>query len=156
MKNRWNQIPITSISSETMESFLDDHCLQSNCTKGNDVDVQHRGLEITFDYSFLAPPGEDLPWLTTQAGFIFVHNFLFVQKRQMFTLLLSNSLPRFDKMPRDVTKIHQDCTDSCHSHDFCCHFLSFDFSEKWPFGCGRAPSASKSKGKFLRENECAK
>lgn len=59
MRNRWGQMPITSISAETLESFLDDHCLQSNC--GPAVDVQHHGLEITFDYSFLAPPGEDLP-----------------------------------------------------------------------------------------------
>ena len=76
MKNRWSQIPITFISAETMESFLDDHCLQSNCTKSNEVDVQHRGLEITFDYSFLAPPGEDLPWTTTQV-FLCTTLFLF-------------------------------------------------------------------------------
>ena len=60
MKNRWNQIPITSISAETLESFLDEHCLTSNC--GPTIDVQHKSLEISFDYSFLAPPSEDLPW----------------------------------------------------------------------------------------------
>ena len=61
MKNRWNQVPVTSISPETLEEFLDGHCLTSNADKRKQIDVQHRGLEITFDYSVLAPPAEDLP-----------------------------------------------------------------------------------------------
>ena len=60
MKNRWNQVPITSIAAETLEAFLDDHCLTSNCGQTN-IDVGSRALEITFDYNFLAPPSDELP-----------------------------------------------------------------------------------------------
>ena len=57
MKNHWEDIPITSIPPQTMEEFLDEYCIKSA------GDVNHEGFEITFDYSFLAPPKEDLPFL---------------------------------------------------------------------------------------------
>ena len=59
MRNDWNHVPVTGIAPETLEEFLDQHCVTSNC--GPTIDVQHRNLEITFDYSFLAPPNKELP-----------------------------------------------------------------------------------------------
>ena len=58
MKNHWNETPISKISPKTMEEFLDEFCIES---KG---DVNHENFEITFNYSFLAPPKEDLPYST--------------------------------------------------------------------------------------------
>ena len=55
MKNHWEEIPISHIDPQTMEDFLDDFCL------GYTGDVNHDNFEITFNYSFLAPPKEDLP-----------------------------------------------------------------------------------------------
>ena len=63
MKNHWNEIPISKISPETMEGFLDDFCLTS---KG---DVNHPDFELTFNYSFLAPPKEDLPFENRNGNF---------------------------------------------------------------------------------------
>ena len=65
MKNKFNDVPIQSISPETMEEFLDEHCLRSNYNtkkKHEFLDIGHSALEITFDYSFLAPSNEDLPF----------------------------------------------------------------------------------------------
>ena len=55
IKNRWDEVPINKISSSTMESFLDEHCLQSS------NNVNHEDFEVTFRYNFLAPPVEALP-----------------------------------------------------------------------------------------------
>ena len=59
--NKDNDSVITSISPETLEEFLDSHCIKSNFHKkfeeGNlerDIHIGHSELEITFDYSFLA------------------------------------------------------------------------------------------------------
>jgi len=55
IKNQWGEIPINKISPVTMESFLDEFCLQSK------NDVNHEEFEVTFNYNFLAPPVEILP-----------------------------------------------------------------------------------------------
>ena len=55
IKNKWNEIPINRISASTMESFLDEFCLQS------ENDVNHDEFKVTFDYQFLAPPVDSLP-----------------------------------------------------------------------------------------------
>ena len=53
VKNIWNELPISKLLPETMESFLDEVCLKSNGQP-----VTSEDLELTFDYSFLAPPLE--------------------------------------------------------------------------------------------------
>ena len=55
MKNQWNELPIVKIDPGTMEDFLDEFCLNSK------YDVNDDKFELTFNYSFLAPPKEDLP-----------------------------------------------------------------------------------------------
>ena len=60
VKNVWDELPISKIMPETMKDFLDEKCLQSNGHPVTSAD-----LKLTFDYSFLAPPidevhGEDL------------------------------------------------------------------------------------------------
>lgn len=55
IKNLWEEVPISKIMPQTMEDFLDEHCLTSN---GQPVTSEE--LELTFDYSFLAPPIDDL------------------------------------------------------------------------------------------------
>ena len=55
MKNHWDDIPISKISPDTMEDFLDEFCIEAT------GDVNHEKFEVTFNYSFLAPPLEDLP-----------------------------------------------------------------------------------------------
>ncbi len=52
IKNMWQEVPVTLISPETMEAFLDDFCLTSK------YEVTNNDLEITYNYSFLAPPIE--------------------------------------------------------------------------------------------------
>jgi hypothetical protein len=52
MKNHWDEVPISNIQPETMEEFLNESCLKFDPKK----DVNHDKFEITFDYSFLAPP----------------------------------------------------------------------------------------------------
>ena len=52
MKNHWDEVPISSIEPETVEEFLNEFCIRYN----DAVDVNHDKFEITFDYSFLAPP----------------------------------------------------------------------------------------------------
>ncbi len=54
MKNHWQDIPISKISAQTMEDFLDEFCIAA------EGDVNHEDFEVTYDYSFLAPPPEDL------------------------------------------------------------------------------------------------
>ena len=44
------QVPISKIQPDTMEDFLDEFCLDAS------RDVHHEDFEITFNYSFLAPP----------------------------------------------------------------------------------------------------
>ncbi len=55
IKNLWEDIPITKIDPQTMEDFLDEYCVQAV------GDVNHENFEVTYNYSFLAPPAEDLP-----------------------------------------------------------------------------------------------
>ena len=55
MKNQWNEMPIVKIDPSTMEDFLDEFCLNSK------HDINDDKFELTFNYSFLAPPKEDLP-----------------------------------------------------------------------------------------------
>ncbi|TRY61355.1 hypothetical protein TCAL_01796 [Tigriopus californicus] len=56
MKNHWDETPIEKIQPDTLEAFLNEFCITSN------GDVNHENFEITFNYSFLAPPKEDLPF----------------------------------------------------------------------------------------------
>ena len=51
IRNIWDELPISKIMPETMENFLDEVCIQSNGQP-----VTSEDLELTFDYSFLAPP----------------------------------------------------------------------------------------------------
>ena len=51
VKNIWDELPISKILPETMEEFLNEQCLKSNGQP-----VTSEDLEMTFDYSFLAPP----------------------------------------------------------------------------------------------------
>ena len=55
MKNYWNEVPIAKIRPQTMEEFLDEHCLL------HDGDIMHEDFEISFRYNFLAPDPEALP-----------------------------------------------------------------------------------------------
>ena len=55
IKNHWDEVPINKISPSTMEAFLDEFCLESQ------QDVNHDDFELTFKYSFLAPPVDALP-----------------------------------------------------------------------------------------------
>ena len=57
MKNHWEEVPISKISPDTMEAFLDEFCIEAR------GDVNHENFELTFDYSFLAPPKEDIPFV---------------------------------------------------------------------------------------------
>ena len=52
MKNHWDEVPISNIQPETMEEFLSEFCLKYDAKK----DANHDKFELTFDYSFLAPP----------------------------------------------------------------------------------------------------
>ena len=52
MKNHWDEVPISNIQPDTMEDFLSEFCIQSDPKK----DANNDKFEITFDYSFLAPP----------------------------------------------------------------------------------------------------
>ena len=55
MKNLWDEIPISKIRPETMESYLSEFCLTSS------GDVVHEDFSLTFRYDFLAPNLEALP-----------------------------------------------------------------------------------------------
>jgi len=55
IKNHWQEIPIAKIRPQTMEEFLDEHCLNF---KG---DIMHENFEVSFQYNFLAPDKEALP-----------------------------------------------------------------------------------------------
>ena len=55
IRNQWGEVPINKIACSTMETFLDEFCLQSR------NDVNHEDFEVTFRYHFLAPPVEALP-----------------------------------------------------------------------------------------------
>ena len=55
LKNHWEELPITKIRPETMESFLSEFCLQS------EGDVVHENFSISFRYDFLAPSPDSLP-----------------------------------------------------------------------------------------------
>lgn len=57
MKNHWDETPIEKIHPHVLESFLDEECIKAT------GDVNHENFEMTFDYSFLAPPIEDLPFV---------------------------------------------------------------------------------------------
>ena len=50
MRNHFDEVPISKILPDTMEDFLDEFCLDAT------RDVHHEDFEITFNYSFLAPP----------------------------------------------------------------------------------------------------
>lgn len=56
IKNSWGEIPVSRISPDLMESFLNEDCLI-----GNNKDIFHKELEITFKYDFLAPDPTSLP-----------------------------------------------------------------------------------------------
>jgi len=55
IKNYWNEIPIAKIRPQTMEDFLDEHCLV------HEGDTMHENFELSFKYGFLAPDPEALP-----------------------------------------------------------------------------------------------
>ena len=55
IKNFWNEIPIAKIRPQTMEDFLDEHCMV------HEGDTMHENFEISFQYGFLAPDAECLP-----------------------------------------------------------------------------------------------
>ena len=50
LKNIWGETPIAKILPETMESYLDEYCLNAK------HDVTNEDFALTFNYSFLAPP----------------------------------------------------------------------------------------------------
>ncbi|XP_059093898.1 transient receptor potential channel pyrexia-like [Tigriopus californicus] len=56
MKNHWNETPVTKIRPETLEAYLDD-CIEA------EGEVNHENFSVTYNYSFLAPPKEDLPYV---------------------------------------------------------------------------------------------
>lgn len=56
IKNNWEDIPISLIRPETMEEFLDDHCISYN-----DKTVHDKDFTLEFRYDFLAPDKENLP-----------------------------------------------------------------------------------------------
>jgi len=53
LRNNLGEAPISNILPDTMESFLDNHCLKS---EGNPT---NEDFKITFHYDFLAPPREN-------------------------------------------------------------------------------------------------
>jgi len=53
LRNNLGEAPISNILPDTMESFLDNHCLKS---EGNPT---NEDFKITFHYEFLAPPREN-------------------------------------------------------------------------------------------------
>ena len=55
IKNYWSEVPVAKIRPQTMEDFLDEHCLL------HDGDIMHEDFEISFRYNFLAPDPEALP-----------------------------------------------------------------------------------------------
>ena len=55
IKNFWEEVPITKIRPQTMENFLNDHCLV------HEGDTMHENFELSFKYDFLAPDPEALP-----------------------------------------------------------------------------------------------
>lgn len=55
MKNHWQEIPVSKIQPDTMESFLNEHCLVS------EGDIVHEDFSLTFKYDFLAPDIEAFP-----------------------------------------------------------------------------------------------
>ena len=55
IKNLWDEIPISKIRPDTMESFLSEHCLTST------GDINHDKFSLTFKYDFLAPNVDALP-----------------------------------------------------------------------------------------------
>eukprot|EP00095_Tigriopus_kingsejongensis_P004014 snap_masked-scaffold5_size1054832-processed-gene-0.1 protein:Tk04014 transcript:snap_masked-scaffold5_size1054832-processed-gene-0.1-mRNA-1 annotation:"transient receptor potential cation channel protein painless" len=59
MTNHWNETPVTKILPQTLEAYLDD-CIEA------EGDVNHEKFEVTYNYSFLAPPKEDLPFVSRQ------------------------------------------------------------------------------------------
>ncbi len=50
IKNLYDEVAVTYIAPETLESFLDEFCISSK------NEVTNEDLEITYNYSFLAPP----------------------------------------------------------------------------------------------------
>ena len=55
IKNVWSEVPISKIRPQTMEEFLDEHCLN------HEGDTMHENLEVSFSYEFLAPDPDTLP-----------------------------------------------------------------------------------------------
>jgi len=55
VRNKFEDIPISKIEPGTMEEFLNEHCLRGF------GDAHDKNFQVTFDYSFLAPPLEELP-----------------------------------------------------------------------------------------------
>lgn len=52
MKNHFEELPIDFIVPEMLEKFFSEYCIKYD----EATDVNHEKFEITFDYSFLAPP----------------------------------------------------------------------------------------------------
>lgn len=55
IKNVWSEVSISKIRPQTMEEFLDEHCLN------HEGDTMHENLEVSFSYEFLAPDPDTLP-----------------------------------------------------------------------------------------------
>ena len=86
----------------------------------------------------------------TQGQALFCVAPIFVQNGNCSPFLKLTPTPR--QMPRDVTNISEDWADFCQCQEFWCHFLSFVFSEKWPFWLWEgALSLSKSPLKVKRD-----
>ena len=54
MKNHWEELAVTRIRPDTLESFFSQFCLQA------EGDVMHDDFSISFRYDFLAPSPENL------------------------------------------------------------------------------------------------
>lgn len=52
MKNHFEELPIDFITPEMLEKFFSEYCIKYD----EAMDVNNEKFEITFDYSFLAPP----------------------------------------------------------------------------------------------------
>ncbi len=52
MKNHFEELPIDFITPDMLERFFSEYCIKYD----EATDVNNEKFEITFDYSFLAPP----------------------------------------------------------------------------------------------------
>ncbi len=68
VKNKYHEVPIAQILPETMEKFLNEHCLVS---EGN---VTNENFKITLNFDFLVPPYEQEQF---KVFLVFINKFCF-------------------------------------------------------------------------------